>query len=108
MEKLRTIPYRSYRSDCCHRIHFLPLPPELPEHYLHEWAKHCADNEIYFSFSGGGDRPTGGVNGRKLKKIKEIAGDYFVAYNLSELGSAYACKGSDYHFPYTPRPWESM
>ena len=25
---------------------------ELPEHYLYEWAKHCADNQIYFSFSG--------------------------------------------------------
>ena len=81
---------------------------ELPEHYLYAWAKHCADNRIYFSFNGGGDRPTGGLDERKLKKIKEIAGDYFVAFNLSELGSAYACKGSGYHTPYTPRPWESM
>ena len=42
---------------------------ELPEHYLYAWAKHCADNKIYFSFSGGGDRPTGGIDERKLKKI---------------------------------------
>ena len=81
---------------------------ELPEHYLYAWAKHCADNKIYFSFNGGGDRPTGGIDEGKLKKIKEIAGDYFVSYNLSELGSAYSCKGSGYHQPGGPKVWKDL
>ena len=79
----------------------------LPEHFLYEWAKHCADNKIYFAFNGGGDRPTGGIDAEKLKKIKEIAGEYFLSYNLSELGSVYANKGSGYGCPYK-EPWKDL
>ena len=46
---------------------------EMPQHYYLEWAKYFADREIYFYFTGGGDRKPAGFTQETAAKMKEIA-----------------------------------
>lgn len=81
---------------------------EMPQHYYLEWAKYFSDRKIYFFFRGGGDRRHAGFTLETAKKMKEIAGEYFVSYTLAELGSAYSCKASGYHYPSERREWKDL
>lgn len=72
-----------------------------------EWAEYCAKNKVYFSINGGGDRRHAGFTEETAKKMKEVAGEYFIAYQLGELGSAYSCKGSGYASAPT-KPWNDL
>ena len=61
-----------------------------------DWAKFLVERNIYFSFTGGGSRPPAGFTEETVRKMKEIAGEYFLSYELSELGSAYSCVAEGY------------
>ena len=61
-----------------------------------EWAKYLADKKMYFYCNGGGYHEHAGFTEETAKKMKEVAGEYFLAYEMAELGTAYACRGSGY------------
>lgn len=67
-----------------------------PQECFVEWAKYLAEKKMYFSFGGGGQREHAGFTAETAKKMKEVAGEYFVSYNLGELGSTFSCKASGY------------
>lgn len=74
--------------------------PVRQEEFI-EWAKYLTEKKMYFSFSGGGDyRPSAGFTEETARKMKEIAGDYFLCYALGEIGSTYSCKPSGYKPPF--------
>ena len=81
---------------------------EISQETFIDWAKYLAEKEMYFFFRGGGDRAHCGFTPETAAKMKEIAGDYFVAYTLAELGSAYACKGSGYAYHGERRKWKDL
>lgn len=72
-----------------------------------EWAKYLTDKKIFFSFGGGGQRAHAGFTAETAKKMKEIAGKYFVSYELSELGTTYSCKPSGYE-PQMRTKWNDL
>lgn len=74
---------------------------EISQHYYLEWAKYLSDRKMYFGFSGGGQRKHAGFTQETAKKMKEIAGEYFVSYGMGELGSTFSCKPSGYE----PQMW---
>ena len=69
--------------------------PVTQENFI-EWAKFLADKKMYFYFTGGGNRAEAGFTDETVKKMKEIAGDYFFGYYMGETGSSFSCKGSGY------------
>jgi len=76
---------------------------EIPQHYFLEWAEYLTARKMYFCFNGGYDRPHEGFTQETAIKMKEIAGKYFLSYNMGELGSTRSCKGSGYgHAPTHP------
>ncbi len=73
------------------------LGSPFPQETFIEWAKFLTDKKMYFYFgSGGGNRREIGFTEETAKKMKEIAGDYFIGYYLGETGSSFSCKGSGY------------
>ncbi len=85
----------------------IDMSKEIPQHYFLEWAEYLAKNKIYFSFGGGGDRQHAGFTHETAKKMKEIAGEYFLAYILGEEGSVLSCKASGYWCPFDKK-WENL
>ena len=81
---------------------------EISQETFIEWARYLTDSKMYFFFRGGGDRAHCGFTPETAAKMKEIAGDYFLAYTLAELGSAYSCKGSGYHQPGGPKVFKDL
>ena len=69
--------------------------PFTQENFI-EWTKFLAEKKVYFYYTGGGNRREIGFTDETVKKMKEIAGDYFVGYYLGETGSSFSCKGSGY------------
>ena len=66
-----------------------------------DWAKFLTDKKVYFSFTGGGKyRAHAGFTQETAKKMKEIAGEYFLSYEMGEMGSTYSCKPSGYRPPF--------
>ncbi len=67
--------------------------PELA--YFEKWAEFLRDNKIYFTFT----RAPEGVFGFEKEaaiKMKQIAGEYYLGNIVTEIGSAYCCKGSEF------------
>jgi len=70
-------------------------------------AKYLADNKVYFSIVGGGDRLPIPFDDETCAEMKKIAGEYYMAHNLAERGSVLSCKGSGYAGAPT-KPWKDM
>ncbi len=65
--------------------------------YIEDFVKFLKDNKIYFTFNT--DKTTikpHGVDDALAAKLKEIAGEYYYANEVSETGSEFGCKGSGY------------
>ena len=85
-------------------INFVTIRPprtaKIEEHYYYDWAKYLADNKVYFIFLYALQFPPEGevshLTPEINKKLKEIAGDYFLGDMLGETGSTYACKLEGY------------
>lgn len=82
------------------------LPDGVPQHYYLEWAKYLTERKMYFCITAGGLNPAGYTE-ETAKKMKEIAGEYFLSYSLGEFGSSYSCKASGYREAPT-RPWRDL
>ncbi len=97
------------KSACGMNLVYIPIYTQenVGQEYFLEWAKYLADNKIYFIFPGGGPRKAAGFTLETAKKMKEIAGEYFLAYALGECGSYFSCKASGYH-PKQTRKWENV
>ncbi len=80
---------------------------EMKQSQFIEVAEYCAEHKIYFAFVGGGDRIHAGFTKETAKKMKEIAGEYFLIYSMAELGSAYSCKANGYLSAPT-EPWKDL
>ncbi len=70
-------------------------------------AKYLADNKVYFSIVGGGDRMPIPFDDETCAEMKKIAGEYYMAHKLAERGSVLSCKGAGYAGAPT-KPWENM
>lgn len=83
------------------------MTEQVEQHHFIEWAKYCAENKVYFSIPGGGQRPHAGFTKETAKKMKEIAGEYFLSYSLGELGTSYACTPEGYPCKHD-REWKDI
>ncbi len=73
-----------------------------------KWAKYLADNEIYFMFlytviTDSTNEKRSLLTRDTVKKIKELAGKYFLGDVLGEPGSSYTIKADGYFIPSHPR-----
>ena len=82
----------------------------LDEKYLVGWAKFCAENKIYFIYLytlqfalyfDNKERKSH-LTKETVKKIKEVAGEYFLGDMLGELGSVWVGKLPGYYIPGHP------
>ncbi len=80
---------------------------KIDQKYFIEWAKYLTERKIYFSFSGGGYRAHSGFTKETAEKMKEIAGKYFVAYDMGELGTYHSCAGAGYP-PFQKTIWKDL
>ncbi len=75
----------------------------VPEEYFYDWAKFLAENEIYFIFLYTIQHAPKGMESQLtpeiVKKIKEIAGKYFIGDMIGEVGSSFCCKLPGYFIP---------
>ncbi len=60
-----------------------------------EWAAFLRDNKIYFTFTRS-PQTSIGFDRETALKMKETAGEYYLGNIVTEIGSAYCCKGSEY------------
>ncbi|MBO5879671.1 MAG: hypothetical protein J6Q68_03895 [Clostridia bacterium] len=77
----------------------------IPEKYLIDWAKFCADNKIYFIYLytlqhalhfKGTDRKSF-LTRETVAEIKRVAGEYYMGDMLGELGSVWVGKLPGYY-----------
>ncbi len=68
----------------------------IPQEDFIRLAKYISDKKMYFSFSGGANRLHAGFTEETARKMKEIAGKYFLCYSMAEIGSTFSCKASGY------------
>ncbi len=79
----------------------------VEQKYYIEWAKYLADKKIYFSFDGGGFRNPVNFTMETVRKMKEIAGEYFLSYTFGEVGHYFSCDGAGYR-PLPDRVWKDV
>lgn len=77
-----------------------PNKTEVPQQTYIDWAQYLTDNKIYFVFlytlqNAPGDKESH-LTFDTVKRIKEIAGEYFIGDMIGETGSDYACKLAGY------------
>ena len=86
-----------------------PRGPAFDQKYFIEWAKLCAENNIYFSVNYSVQFAPEGMESRiwpeTIEKVKEVAGKYFLGELMGEPGSIYACKAAGYHFEGDTPEW---
>ena len=74
----------------------------ISEDYILKWVKYLSDNEIYFFFGNTVQAPPKErkcqLTEETVKKVKEIAGKYFLGDAVREPGTTYAAKAPGY-FP---------
>ncbi len=63
--------------------------------YFEKWAEFLKANSIYFTFTQA-PQTTLGFDANTALRMKEIAGDYYLGNIVTEIGSAYCCKGNAY------------
>ncbi len=63
--------------------------------YFEKWARYLRDNGIYFTFTQAPQTDLG-FGAETARKMKEIAGEYYLGNIVTEIGSLYCCKGSQY------------
>ena len=72
----------------------------IPQEYFIKWAEYLAENKIYFAFLYTIQFPVAGrisqFDPETVKKMKQIAGEYFIGDILGEPGSSNACKLQGY------------
>lgn len=75
--------------------------PVIEDKYFIEWAKYLAENKVYFVFlytiQHAPDGRQSTLSEGIVKKIKEIAGEYFLGDMIGETGASYACKWPSYY-----------
>ena len=98
-------------------MNYAVIRPRLgvSEHYFIQWAEYLAGRKIYFMFlyslrlSGSGELESV-LSSDLVKKIEEIAGDYFLGDLLGEPGSSYTFKSDGYfgRTGYRPKPEQHL
>lgn len=75
----------------------------LPHETYLKWAKHLAENKIYFLFlytlKTNERKLIGSIEPRTVEAMKEIAGEYFLGDMIGELGSCFGAKHKGYVKP---------
>jgi len=76
--------------------------PDDPSEYFVKWAKLLTENKTYFHFGyNTGQMPKPGkpsfvIDEPTVRRMKEVAGEYFLGVAISEAGGSYACKAEGY------------
>lgn len=78
-------------------IKFSAAGTDFGRQYFLDMARFLADNEIYFdmSYIFGKERPCG-FDEETMDEMLQIAGKYYRAHSLAELGTKFGCAGSKY------------
>ena len=78
-----------------------PRGEEFSQEYFVDWASFLAQNKIYFSFNYltqfSPEGKESRIDAKTVKRVKEIAGEYFLGELHGEPGSMYACKLPGYY-----------
>ncbi len=112
---------REIKENCIDRgMNFVTIrtpkrTPVAPEHFL-RWAEYLAKNKVYFiflytiQFAPWGEKSQ--FTPELVKKMKQIAGEYFLGDMLGELGSVFCGKMPGYfvkgHAPMPPQGLDDM
>ena len=72
----------------------------IPEEYILKWAKYLSENEIYFFVGNTVQAPPPDrkcqLSKETVKKIKDIAGKFFLGDSVREPGTTYSAKSPGY------------
>lgn len=69
---------------------------KIEPEYFEQWAKYLAENKVYFTFTTAGATGNLALTKEIALKMKEIAGEYYMANIVPEIGTIFGANGKDY------------